>query len=366
MAQFINTNKEFHWGDWYFKDHVMAPEFDYKAHKKELSPYYEQRGFKVSMMFDDFFSRINGIHSDRYLSMDVYYFFVVPALNRYDFINAYLDKNIYSDLFPSVRQPVTVVKNMHGHFYREGNEVTRDEAIDIVAHYGGEIMIKPTVETCNGDGVDQITAFDKDSLNKLFDRYAFNFIVQEKARQHPDLQRVNPTSLNSMRLYTYRRLDGTIVFLYPYAMLRYGGKGAIKDNTSKGGGTCLIDPEGRVDDRVFRFKSLEVSSLKRETGTENLVIPCYHKVIDTLIGMHKHLPYFDYVGWDVTVDPDGEPLFIEFNLVPGIEGPQIMAGPMFGENLDEVVERARQAECSRVKTNKKVFARDSLFYLHMQ
>ena len=364
MAEYINTNKEFYWGDWYFKDHVMPPDFDYKARKKELSPYYAERGFKVSMMFADYFSRLSGVESDRYLSMDVYYFFVVPALNRYDFINAYIDKNIYSDLFPMVRQPLTVVKNMHGHFYREGQEISRDEAIEAVRSYQGEMMIKPTVETCNGDGVDQITDTSADSLNALFSRYDINFIVQEKAPQHPELQRVNPTSLNSMRLYTYRTLEGKCEFLYPYSMLRFGGKGAVKDNTSKGGGTCLIDRDGHVDDRVFRFKHMEISSLKRETGVENLVVPCYHKVIDTLLAMHSKLPYFDYVGWDVTVDPDGEPLFIEFNLVPAIEGPQLMAGPMFAEHLDEVVERARQGQCSKVQTNKKVYPKGSVFYLH--
>ncbi len=366
MDKYINNNKEFYWGDWYFKDHVMAPDFNYKAHKKELSPYFQQHGFKVSMMFDDYYSRINGVHSDKYLSMDVYYFFVIPALNRHDFITPYLDKNIYSELFPDVRQPMTVVKNMHGHFYCNGEEVSLDQAVDIVSDTGGELMIKPTVETCNGDGVEQILDFDKDSLRALFARYNFNFIVQEKARQHADVQRVNPTSLNTMRLYTYRNLKGEVVFLYPYSMLRYGGKGAVKDNTSMGGGTCLIDRDGRVDDRVFRFKSMEVSSLKKETGTEGLIIPNYQKVIDTLLRMHKRLPYFDFVGWDVTIDPDGEPLFIEFNLVPAIEGPQIMSGPMFGEYLDEVVERATRVECSRVQTNKKVFDRDSHFYLHMQ
>jgi len=366
MAQFINTNKEYYWGDWYFKAHVIAEDFNYKAHKKELSAYYENRGFKVSMMFDDFFSRINGIHSDRYLSMDVYYFFVIPALNRYDFINAYLDKNIYTELFPNVKQPASIIKNIHGHYYHNGEEVTLDEAVDIVLHEGGELMIKPTVQTCNGDGVDQIADFSADKLKALFERYNINFIVQEKVKQHPDIQCVNPTSLNSMRLYTYRKLDGTYSFLYPYAMLRYGGKGAVKDNTSKGGGTCLIDKNGLVDDKVYRFKSLTVSSLKQETGVENLVIPSYQRVIDTLLNAHKRLPYFDFVGWDVTVLPDGEPLLIEFNLVPGVEGPQIMAGPMFGEHLDEVVERARQVECTKVQTFKKTFDKDSLFYLHMQ
>lgn len=366
MAQFINTNKEYYWGDWYFKSHVMADNFDYKAHKKELSPYYEQRGFKVSMMFDDYFSRLNGIHSDRYLSMDLYYFFVIPSLNRHDFKDAYLDKNIYSELFPNVKQPKTIVKNIHGHFYRDGEEVSIDNAVGAVMDSGIELMIKPTVETCNGEGVEQIREFNHAAIEALFGQYGINFIVQEKVKQHPDLQRVNPTSLNSMRLYTYRRLDGTYKFLYPYAHMRFGGKNAIKDNVSQGGGTCLIHEDGLVDDKVFRFKSMAVSSLKRETGVENLVIPEYNKVIETLIAMHKRLPYFDFVGWDVTVLPSGEPLLIEFNLVPSVEGPQMMAGPMFGEYLDEVVMRAAQVECVKMQTFKKTFGKDMSFFLHMQ
>ena len=366
MPQFINSNKEYYWGDWYFKNHVMAPDFDYKAHKKELSPYYEQRGFKVSMMFDDYFSRLNGIHSDRYLSMDMYYFFVIPALNRYDFKDAYLDKNIYELLFPDVRQPLTIVKNLHGHFYIKGEEVTRDQALEAVAGASGELIVKPTVETCNGEGVAQINDRSREALMALFEHYDINFIVQEKVKQHPDIQRVNPTSLNSMRLYTYRHLDGSYEFLYPFAHMRFGGKGAIKDNVSQGGGTCLIYADGQVDDKVYRFRSMQVSSLQQETGVDRLVIPGYQRVVETLLKMHSRLPYFDFVGWDVTVLPDGEPLLIEFNLVPSVEGPQMMAGPMFGDCLDEVIDRASRVECARVQGNKKTFGKGYSFYLHMQ
>jgi len=368
MAQlkYFNSNKEYFWGDWYFKSHVMPEEFNYKAHKKELSRYYEQRGFKVSMMFDDYFSSLNGIHSDRYLSMDVYYFYVIPSLNRHDFKDAYLDKNIYSELFPMVKQPLAIVKNIHGHFYRDGEEITAHQAVDAVLQYRGHMIIKPTVETCNGEGVEQLVNPDAARIQALFQRYGINFTIQEKVIQHPDLQRVNPTSLNSMRLYTYRRNNGSYEFLYPYAHLRFGGKGAIKDNVSQGGGTCLIDKNGLVDDRVFRFKNMSVSSLKEETGVEHLVVPNYDGVIRTLLKMHRRLPYFDFVGWDVTVLPDGEPLFIEFNLVPSVEGPQMMAGPMFGDFLDEVIDRARQVESVRVQTSKKTFGKGMPFYLYAQ
>ena len=366
MAQYINSNKEYFWGDWYFKDHVMSPGFDYKAHKKELSPYYEQRGFKVSMMFDDYFSSLNGIHSDRYLSMDLYYFYVVPALNRYDFKDAYLDKNIYNELFPSIKQPAAIVKNIHGHYYCNGEEVTPESAVQAVLEQKRDLIIKPTVETCNGEGVELIDRFDTKALQDLFCQYGINFIVQEKVKQHPVLQRVNSTSLNSMRLYTYRSLQGTYEFLYPFAHLRFGGKGAIKDNVSQGGGTCLILEDGTVDDRVYRFKRMDVGSLKEETGVNQLVIPNYGKVIETLKRLHQRLPYFDFVGWDVTVMPDGEPLLIEFNLVPSVEGPQMMAGPMFGVFLDEVIDRARQVENTRMQAIKKTFNKEMSFYLHMQ
>ena len=366
MSQYINTNKEFYWGDWYFKSHVMDDAFDYKAHKKEISQYFEQKGFKVSMMFDDYFSHLNGIHSDRYLSMDVYYFYVIPALNRYDFKDAYLDKNIYDKLFPGVKQPQSVVQNINGRYYIHDEEASIEDAVDAVRSAGTDMIIKPTVETCNGEGVEAIRDLDAAALLELFKQYGINFIVQEKVIQHPDLQRVNPTSLNSMRLYTYRRLDGVYDYLYPFAHLRFGGKNAIKDNVSQGGGTCLIHPDGLVDDKVYRFKSMQVSSLKQETGVEHLVVPGYDKVIEKLKQMHRRLPYFDFVGWDVTVLPDGEPLLIEFNLVPSVEGPQMMAGPMFGDYLDEVIGRAAQVESVKMQSIKKTFSKGSTFYLHMQ
>jgi hypothetical protein len=89
-------------------------------------------------------------------------------------------------------------------------------------------------------------------------------------------------------------------------------------------------------------------------------------VIETLFKMHRRLPYFDFVGWDVTVLPDGELLLIEFNLVPSVEGPQMMAGPMFGDFLDEVIDRARQVESARVQTIRKTFGKGMQFHLYAQ
>ena len=153
MESFINTSKELFYGDRYFREHVAPENFDYRAHKKELSPYFAQYGFKVSMMYNDYYQKLNGIISDRYISMDLYYMYILPCLNRRDMQTAYTDKNIYSILFPEILQPETVVKNVNGIFYSGGGGIISDEEALKICKDSGECIIKPTVSTANGDGV---------------------------------------------------------------------------------------------------------------------------------------------------------------------------------------------------------------------
>lgn len=110
MENIINIKQEILWGDWYSRDHVAYPSFDYKAHKKECFEYYRKRGFFASMMFSDFYSRVSGIESDRYMPMDVYFFYALPCLNRWELSLAYTDKSLYSTLFPDVKQLGSVQK----------------------------------------------------------------------------------------------------------------------------------------------------------------------------------------------------------------------------------------------------------------
>ena len=73
-------------------------------------------------------------------------------------------------------------------------------------------------------------------------------------------------------------------------------------------------------------------------------MPNYHKAKSFVCSLHDRLPYFDWIGWDVAINPDGELVFIEFNVVPFLEGPQMAHGPMFGKYLDEVMERIKRCE----------------------
>lgn len=338
MEESINIKQEIRWGDWYFKDHVIPSDFDYRARKKECSEYYRKRGFFASMMYSDYYSRLNGIESDRYMPMDIYFFYALPCLNRWDLRLAYTDKNLYSTLFPQVAQAKTVIKNINGVFFDgNGRIVDAPEAESICANVTGDCIIKPTLDTCNGDGVRLFHGGDVDSIHTEFGKYGVNFIVQKKIAQHADMARINASSLNTLRIFTYRDVGKKVHYLYSF--LRFGGSGSVVDNASSGGGFCKIVDGGRVDDRVYQYKNLEIRSLMAERGVCDFMVPSYNKLIETAIQLHGVLPYFDYIGWDLAVGADGSPVLVEFNVLANIGTIQVVHGPVFGSFLDEVMDR---------------------------
>ena len=68
-----------------FAERQLFPE-NVKLDIKRLSPYFSAYGYKVPLSYGEAYAKWTGIASDRYMSMDVYYQYAIPALNRYDFI----------------------------------------------------------------------------------------------------------------------------------------------------------------------------------------------------------------------------------------------------------------------------------------
>ena len=155
-------------------------------------------------------------------------------------------------------------------------------------------------------------------------------------KQHSVMNKLNESSLNTLRVFTYRTLDGKIEYMTGKTFGRYGGKGAIKDNGSAGGGIFGIDDSGIVADDVAFFKKMQKKYLS-ELGMNNLKVPNFDLVKKMVVSLHQRLPHFDFVGWDIAIDENGEPMLIEFNLEPSVEGPQMISGPLFDSYIEEIL-----------------------------
>ena len=142
---------------------------------------------------------------------------------------------------------------------------------------------------------------------------------------------LNPTSVNTMRILSYR---SGMEILIICSVVRIGRSGAVIDNQSAGGISTTIDKNGRLGKNAFG--SLNDDNIeKTDTGVilDGYQLPSYDKAIEMVKRLHLKLPFFNIVGWDVAIQEDGEPVLIEFNTDPGL------SQSAFGSGMGEYTER---------------------------
>lgn len=309
--------------------------------KKLIQSYYKQFGYKVSTDWHDYYTSLTGLYSEKYIPADLMYTQIVPYLNYMPFELAYQDKNSYWRLLPNVIQPKCILQRVHSFFY-DGNHIpiTKERAVDICAHID-EVIIKPTIDSCQGHGVKLLKNIEKGvtedgiTIEDIFEKYGNDFIIQERVKQSDFLSSLNESSLNTMRILTFRK-DNEIIVLS--TAIRIGGKGSVTDNGYGGGFCCGILQDGTLKDIGYRLTTGErITQLQNGKDLKGLRIPHFNKVLEKAKELHLSLPYLRIIGWDFTLNKENEPVFIEMNTLPGLYIMQLNNGPVFGDYTDEVL-----------------------------
>lgn len=251
---------------------------------------------------------------------------------------AYTDKCAYNEFFRDVWRPKTIVRNINGYFYDDRKAIKREEAVAICSDLD-DAVIKPSMDGMWGMGVRAFSSergrvTEYETVDGLFDKIGMSFIVQKKVRQHHEMSRLNPTSLNTLRVLSFRHGDEVAVL---YAVVRIGRKNQIVDNETAGGINADIDlNSGRIIDCAYGSPS-EKRIEYTDVGTQlkGFLIPSFDEVISMVKDLHLRLPYFHLVGWDLGIDEEGKPVMIEWNRTPDLS--QTAHGPAFGEMTEEIV-----------------------------
>ncbi|MBQ6067970.1 MAG: hypothetical protein IJK84_00565 [Bacteroidales bacterium] len=315
-----------------------------KGQTDDIQTYFKKvLGCKVPTLWHEYFISRNGEFSVKYMPSSIYYSQIVWRLNYNDFSRAYSDKGFYDFFFSDVNRPRTIVKNINGYYYDDTKPISQKEAISRCGDIPRAVA-KPTIGGMRGN---DITVFSSvggktdggESIEQLFSRYRQNFIIQEYVHQHDEMSRLNPSSLNTLRVLTYR--DSTQVYAL-YAIARIGRMGEPIDNLSSGGIFADVDLHtGRIRKCGYGAPS-ENNISKTDSGTQlnDFSIPSFPQVISLAKELHLRLPYFNLIGWDFAVDNQGRPLMIEWNRSPDIYS-QTAHGPAFGDMTDEILQRVR-------------------------
>ena len=307
-----------------------------KEQKKEVQDFYiSMIGRKVSLYCHEYFYSRTGVFTKEYVPNNFYHCELVPKANQHRLQGAFGDKNMCDLLFPGENVVHSILKNMNGYYYFEGRPVSEDEAVELCKNLE-RVIIKPSRES-QGKGVqlfsakDGITDVAGKTVAQMFKDYKKDFLVQEWVRQHEGMAALNPTSVNTIRVLSYR--SGMEVLII-YSVVRIGRQGSVIDNQCAGGISTTVDKNGRLGKTAFGGYS-EDNITQTDSGItlEGYQLPSYEKAIEMVKRLHLKLPFFNIVGWDVAIEEDGEPVLIEFNTNPGL------SQSAFGSGMGEYTER---------------------------
>ncbi len=321
-----------------------------KGQEADIKAYFKKYfGREVPTYWHQYLYSRNGVYSEKYIPASIYNSEIIYRLNKFNFRHAYVDKGFYDTLFPDINRPATIIKNVNGYYYDAHKALTLEEAVERCGNLD-EAIIKPSLEGTWGKEVELIKTVDgmvpkmDCSIEELFRKYRRNFIIQERFQQHADIARLNPTSLNTLRVMSYRRGNEVVIL---YAVIRIGRLNQVVDNETAGGIKADIDLSTGKIKGVAYGNAKEKLMPKTDVGTvlDGYQIPCFSKVLDLVREMHLRLPYFNLIGWDMSVDANGNPAMIEWNRAAELS--QVAHGPAFGEYTEEILSIVKRAVNTR-------------------
>ena len=143
------------------------------------------------------------------------------------------------------------------------------------------------------------------------------YLAEEFVQSCKELAAFHPSSLNTLRVITFRNGDRFEVF---GGGLRVGNNGLCVDNAHGGGIFCEIDPESGkiITDGLDEYSNSYVTHPMTRVPFKGMQIPRWKEVVELCKEASKELPCLRVVGWDVAILEDGTLELIEGNHSPGM------------------------------------------------
>lgn len=190
---------------------------------------------------------------------------------------------------------------------------------------GREIIIKP-LDGLKGAGIYKFHIGEEGQLlNPQGVRHSLKDVVQEMSRgngyiieeclfNHPELQALNASSLNTCRIVTLVTREGGCRILF--ATARFGRARAVTDNWSAGGVAVGIDVATGTMGRGLLLPQFggEWLDSHPDSGVAFVgkVLPHWTETMALVKRAALTLPWCNGVGWDVAITPQG-PMLVEGN-----------------------------------------------------
>ena len=309
-----------------------------KEFKKSVKTFWKKYT-RVSPKWAWYYASRNGIMDPRYIPNTLIYTVIDQHFNNRKVGYGFNDKNYYSLLFPDIRQPSVIVRNIGGLFVDASYNLVGLNTVLSLISVQAEVICKPSLESGSGRSIHfWRPEEDMDEIERfLCNKKETDYIIQKIIEQHEDLRKVHSSSVNTLRIVSLLMQDGVYILS---SNLRMGVNSGRVDNVTAGGISCGINDDGSLKKFATSYYSGEKYDRHPQGQLfEGQIVPSYDKAVALVKKAHPLIPHFRLVSWDIAIDKEGEPVLIEANMRKGgINLNQFNNGPLFGDLTERVLD----------------------------
>lgn len=290
-------------------------------------------GYSFPMHWHRLYYAKTGVFDPSFVPEYVFLYQIRTAMNDMTFATAWSDKAYLDRYISDVKTPTCVVRNVNGTFLDDQYRIIGSDEIRRIMDAHEKLVVKPSVLTDTGKGV-QLLQHPYD-LDRLQAQYQRDYVIQIPLEQHPEMSKLNATSVNTIRFNTVL-LDSQAYVMS--AFVKVGQTGAFADNSGHDRYFIGINPDGTYKDYAIDHDLNRYEAIPSGYYFAGQKVPSYDKLCDAVIRAHRQIPRFGFAFWDVSVDKDGEPVIVEMNLrKPDANVPQAAVGPFLGTYTEAIL-----------------------------
>ena len=194
------------------------------------------------------------------------------------------------------------------------NRCTPEEFCAFVQKHGTVIVKPPAL--CSGKGIHLLRYEDEAKTRAHYDELVgTGALAEQLLRQHPQMNRLSPNCINTVRVATYTDRDDVHIL---FATARAGMNDSFVDNFGAGGMSVAVDWISGViisDGIDQQYRRIQAHPL---TGTklQGFQIPNWDKALEVVRRAARRayaIPQCHWIGWDLGFTADNEVAIIEGN-----------------------------------------------------
>jgi len=303
---------------------------------------YIAKWHKISYLVEPYsyrlFSRFCGPNPD-IIPEDILHLVVEPAIAPSEYWEEYEDKNNFARIVGAGYLPQTVISRQHGQQTGRVAEL-RDCCFD-------SLILKASLNTSCGDGIMKFDRVGEEYSTKegimltqeLLDNYGQDFVLQEAVEQHHFMSQFNPSSVNTIRIALYRRLEDDKP-MATAAVLRIGAAGSHVDNILSGGRFVSVDV---ATGKLGHYTATHLGQISEvwngvDFSKNDYMVPGWERFLQLADHVGRCLHRSRLAALDIALRADGTPVLIEYNIGGFSSFLYHFTGQtVFGNYTDEVI-----------------------------